>query len=384
MRSQVFIVGEREHGTRELVEAMRAFSANEPIRQTRRSIPVRRPGWEPVMMINDFGRPREMSSDESILESVQGPKRRFLLIHCGDGYHRVMFDRRCRAEAVVWVLSAQRRFDETLVNDVLRATYLGAGAVIVFITDAENAEAADERERLARETLTKYELRGDERTVIRSTGALGHGVSGTAWREGITQLFDALENEAPLPVDVVRPMAIIVGGFVDGDVATVGGVVRGEPVSVGAEVELPVLGKRARIVRIGENDSAAVDRADVGRWAYCALEGVTPAEVRKEKVLAKPGAVRLVRSCVGRVCELNDEEIPSRVLVRGHCTNAKAAIEWLDERYMIPRRAKLVFDGPTPWTEDNYVVLLDPASANADRATLLWAATFDADELELA
>lgn len=381
-RSQVFIVGEREHGTRELVEAMRSFAVGEPIRATRRRIPTQRPRDErPAMIINDFGQRRAEFSDESFLEAVQGPKRPFLLIHCGDGYHRVMSERRCRAEAVVWVLSAQRPRDETLINDVLRARYLGAKAVSVFVMDAEDKSLAHACEQFARDTLSKYEMKGDETTVLFSTGPMTAGTKELGWREGVAQLYDALEREVPLPEDVVRPMTIVLGGRTRG-VPAVGGVVRGEPVQRGMEVELPVLGKRSRIVRLAHPAGAETDSVEVGRWAECTLEGVSSDELNDELVLARPGVVRLVRSCVGRVCELNDEEIPTTVAVRGHATSELATIEWLDDRFVIPRRARLVFKRPTPWIDDNYVVLHDPQSSLELRETLLWLGTFDADQVE--
>jgi hypothetical protein len=330
------------------------------------------------MLINDFGQ-RPAFSDESVFEDVRGPKRPFLLIHCGDGFRPVMAERRCRAEAVVWVLSARCARDETLVNDVLRANYLGARAVLVFITDVDDPRSAHECERFARETLSRYALQGDERTVLFATGPMSASADRIGWREGISQLFDALEREAPFPDATTRPMAIVIGGRTRSEQVIVGGFVRGEPVVLGMEVELPVLAKRARVVMLTQPGGPPLEQIDVGRWAKVTLEGVSVAEIERETVLTRPGAARLVRSCVGRVCELNDEAVPPRVFVRGNATSATAAIEWLDERYMIPRRAKLVFEQPTAWIDDNYAVLHDLRSRNASNDTLLWLATFDAE-----
>jgi hypothetical protein len=43
-----------------------------------------------------------------------------------------------------------------------------------------------------------------------------------------------------------------------------------------------------------------------------------------------------------------------------------------------------VFNGPTAWADDNYVVLHDPRAVIEKPDTLLWLATFDADEIEYA
>ncbi len=284
----------------------------------------------------------------------------------------------------MWVLSAVHEHDETEVNDVLRATYLGARPVLVFIMDAEHKELAHECERFARNTLTKYEQKGDERTVLFSTGPMGPGTADTAWRDAIAQLFDELERQTPLPEDVRRPMTVVIGSRIVSEQARVGGIVRGEPVTLGMEVDLPVLGRRARIVSLAQADGARLDRIDVGRWAEMTLEGVSGSEITREIVVTTPGAAKLVRSCTGRVCELNDEVVPQSVHVRGHSTATNAAIEWLDARFMIPRRAKLVFNGPTAWADDNYVVLHDPRAVIEKPDTLLWLATFDADEIEYA
>lgn len=372
---QVFIVGDRSQGSRELVEAMLAFASSETPRPTSR-LQWRRQRSEPAMLVNDWGQ----GTRESFTEVVRGPKREFLLIYCGDGFHVVMNARRCRADSVVWVLSAKARReggDVTDVNDVLRANYCGAKNVIVFVTDAANEDEAHECERFARASLTEYGLLGDERTVVFSSGPLVVKAGDVRWREGVGQLFDALEHECPYEEPIARPKLLVVNSKGESNgVATVAGVVRGESIRVGDELELVRSGRRAKVAKLARFGQAA-DEITAGNRAEIQLEGLDTRTVSFGETLATPGTVELVRTVLGHVCELNDEPVSKRAWVNGVATEAMATLDWLDERFVIPRRVRLVFDQPTPWYRSNYAVLYDPEVRNASPDTRLWLAVFD-------
>ncbi|MFO0563661.1 MAG: hypothetical protein U0269_36890 [Polyangiales bacterium] len=374
MSDQVFIVGEREHGARELVEAMVAFKHREPPTPTVRRR-TSRSRAEPGMIINDWG----LTPRESFTAVAEGPKREFLLIYCGDGYHVVMHQRRCKPDFAVWVLSARAQLEETLVNDVLRARYCGAKGVIVFITDADDEPAAHACERFARKALTDFGLAGDESTVVFSTGSLAAKKGDERWRDGVAQLFDALERECPFAPVIERPMFFVVSGQGESP-ARLTGTVHGAPLRVGAEVELVRAQRTARVVELR---SVSESVPEIGPWRWCSvvLEGVDMRAVDRGETLALAGTAQLVRSVVGHACEMNDEELPQRVWVNGLATNESAQLQWLDERFVIPRRVRIVFDQPTPWHRSNYALLQDPEALSSSNDVRLWLAVFD--ELEL-
>jgi hypothetical protein len=365
MLTELFVVGPRAHGSREVVEALYARSAGRARRPFAREIERPKEASEGgLMLINDFA-PRPKEGPEVLF---RGPKREFVAHYCGDGFRPALRGERRACDGAVWVLSAEQPLDEALIDDAVSAHFCGAERFVVFIKDARDRARADECERFARAALVRAGLRGDERTVLFDTEHAG----ADGWKQGIDSLIDALEAEVPAPAAGPAAMVMTLGSMTTAPKMQLGGMVRCGELRVGDEVALVRSGVRATVARIEARFGEAADVVRAGRWASVELSGVDMRATGINEVLATPGWLTLTRSTRGRFCDLSDEPTPERMVVRGIAGNATATARVSEARgaRRRPREIELLFDEPTPWREGDEALLSDEGGA-------WWIAAFD-------
>ncbi len=373
MLPELFFVGLREHGTRDVLEALYARSNHCSRRRFARKLDPPRENQDGLMIVNDFGRPRPKEGPEVLFH---GPKREFVAHHCGDGIKIVMAGGRRACDGVVWVVSAVHPWDDAWVDDVTSAVFCGARSVAVFVTFAGNRALADRCAIRARAALNEVGLRGDERAVIFDTG-LDDGDDSTQWKIGIDALIDTLEREVIYPVEPPTPAAFDVWMRGPGGV---GGMLKGAELAVGDEVALVRAGITTKIVALNDGIGGPVTRAVAGKMVMAKLDGVDSAAVIAREVVAVPGALTLVETVEVMACDLAAQPIPGVARVRAYVSGDSARIEWLDPPSIRrkPRRARLTFDAPTPWLAGDRGLIEHGAIGNDDDPRYpRWLAAFD-------
>lgn len=347
MISQLFVVGRRAHGTRDVIEALYARHRGKTRRAFNRVLTPKPKA--PLMIVNDWA---DLPDAESEFD-LRGPKLRFFAHHGGDGLHEITGRDNRRCDGVLWVISARAPLEASLVDDVITASQLDAQSIVVFINDVETSEHGSDRagayrcEQFARAALDDVGLNGDGRTVIFDTGLSALGQS-TAWHEGIDQLFDALERECPPSAPRALPLALDTSSRT---ATEVGGALYGEPLSVGDEVELVRAGRRSTITSIRLSGGRTVDTAPVGSWILVGLEGVDAKTIERDETIARPGTFELVREIEGVGFVINRAPLPTRCVVRGYGGSALVKCEWLAaaSHSRRPRPMRLRFEQPWPW-----------------------------------
>jgi hypothetical protein len=378
MLTELFVIGPRAHGSREVVEALYARSAGRDRRPFARVIePPEAPSERGLMLINDFA-PRPKEGPEVLF---RGPKREFVAHFCGDGFRAALRGERRACDGAVWVLSAERALDEALVDDVVSAHFCGAKRFVVFVKDARDRARAHACERFARAALDRAGLRGDERTVVFDTEHAGED----RWKQGIDQLIDALEAEIEYVVGGETATVMTVGSMTTAPMVRLGGMVRCGELRVGDEVALVRAGVRATVAGIQARFGVSAESVQAGRWADVELSGVDMRKVPMNEVIATPGALGLVRSARGTFCDLSDEPMPERINARGIAGSAAATARVSEARgeRRRARQIELVFDEPTPWRDGDEALLSDPAGEEDDDARWpRWLAAFDSARSE--
>lgn len=340
--AQLFVVGRRAHGTRDVIEALYARHRGRARRAFNRVLTPKASG--PLMIVNDWATLPNLESDFDL----RGPKQRFFAHHGGDGLHELVTRDNRRCDGALWVLSARAELEPSLVDDVITASLLDAQSIVVFVNDVDEDRAGAHRcEQFARAALDEAGLGGDARTVIFDTG-LASLARSTAWHDGIDQLFDALERECPPRAPRALPMAFDVTTRTGSEL---GGELLGAALSVGDEVELVRAGRRTTVTRIRLANGRTVESAPPGSWIIVALDGIDQREVEPSETIAQPGALSLVRELEGVAFVVNRAPAPARCVVRGYVGSAVATFEWLEaaSHPRRPRAMRLRFEEPTPW-----------------------------------
>ncbi|MDP3278269.1 MAG: hypothetical protein Q8Q09_23985 [Deltaproteobacteria bacterium] len=290
--AHVFVLGQRTHGTSEVIAALQSIDRPEGlVRFDPRVVnPPRTEQGEVVMLFNDFG----PTSGAARLQPLVTPKRRFTLYECVNDVQALMMAGTKRCDAIVWVHSALAEVTLDPIAQMLDgAVFLGAQAATVFITDAHEASAdtLDAIEQDTRELLSAAGFAGDDCAVVRSSGPIAPNAP-PAWRAGALALRDTLDDTVPYAeLDPTFVMPIEDTFDIRGRGLVVTGPVQRGSVAIGKAVDI-LRDETRTTVRVTalEISRKVTPVARAGQNIGIMLSDCTRNDIARGDLLVSPGA----------------------------------------------------------------------------------------------
>src|SRR5213080_1149524 len=183
---------------------------------------------------------------------------------------------------------------------ILLARQVGVPYIVVALNKCDavdDPELLDLVELEVRELLTKYQFPGDDLPVIRGAAIKAlNGEKGPLADEAILKLYDALDNNVPLPerpIDQPFLMPIEDVFSISGRGTVVTGRIERGKIKVGEEVEIVGLRDTQKSVVTGvEMFRKLLDQGQAGDNIGALLRGTKREEVERGQVLCKPGSVK--------------------------------------------------------------------------------------------
>jgi elongation factor Tu len=199
---------------------------------------------------------------------------------------------------------------------ILLARQVGVPKVVVFINKCdlvEDEEILELIELEIRELLDKNHFDGLGTPIVRGAAIKAlNGEHGPLADEAILRLFDAMDSHIPLPERAKdRPFMMPIEGVMTitgrGTVAT--GLIERGVVRIGDEVEIIGLGETKKSVVTGiESFQRILEHGEAGDNVGCLLRGIGREDLRRGKVLIRPGSLKAHRRFEAEVYVLSAEE----------------------------------------------------------------------------
>ena len=183
---------------------------------------------------------------------------------------------------------------------ILLARQVGVPRMVVFLNKCdvvEDEEILELIELEVRELLDKNHFDGSNTPIIRGSAIKAlNGEHGPLANEAILRLFDALDSYIPLPERAKdRPFMMPIEGVmtITGRGTVVTGLIERGLVRIGDEVEIIGLGEtRKTVVTAIETFQRILEEGEAGDNVGCLLRGIGRGDVRRGKVLARPGSLK--------------------------------------------------------------------------------------------
>jgi elongation factor Tu len=199
---------------------------------------------------------------------------------------------------------------------ILLARQVGVPKVVVFINKCdlvEDEEILELIELEIRELLDRNHFDGSATPIVRGAAIKAlNGEHGPLADEAILRLFDAMDSHIPLPARAKdRPFMMPIEGVMTitgrGTVAT--GLIERGVVRIGDEVEIIGLGETRRSVVTGiETFQRILEQGEAGDNVGCLLRGIGREDLRRGKVLIRPGSLKAHRRFEAEVYVLSAEQ----------------------------------------------------------------------------
>jgi elongation factor Tu len=199
---------------------------------------------------------------------------------------------------------------------ILLARQVGVPRVVVFINKCdvvEDEEILDLIELEVRELLDRNHFDGMNTPIIRGAAIKAlNGEHGPLADEAILRLFDALDSHIPLPERAKdQPFMMPIEGVmtITGRGTVVTGLIERGLVRIGDEVEIIGLGETKKSVVTGiESFQRILEQGEAGDNVGCLLRGIGRQDVRRGKVLTRPGSLKAHSRFEAEVYVLSAEE----------------------------------------------------------------------------
>ena len=198
---------------------------------------------------------------------------------------------------------------------ILLARQVGVPAIVVFMNKVDlvdDAELLELVEMEIRELLSFYEFPGDDIPVIQGS-ALGALNGEAQWVEKVDELMSAVDEYIPMPerlvdLDFLMPVEDVFSITGRGTVAT-GRIERGV-INSGDPVDILGMGAenlKSTVTGV-EMFRKILDRGEAGDNVGLLLRGIEKTDIRRGKVIAKPGSVTPHAKFKAEVYVLSKEE----------------------------------------------------------------------------
>jgi elongation factor Tu len=199
---------------------------------------------------------------------------------------------------------------------ILLARQVGVPKVVVFINKCdlvEDEEILELIELEIRELLDKNHFDGSATPIIRGAAIKAlNGEHGPLADEAILRLFDAMDSHIPVPARAKdRPFMMPIEGVmtITGRGTVVTGLIERGLVRIGDEVEIIGLGETRKSVVTGiESFQRILEQGEAGDNVGCLLRGIGREDVRRGKVLSRPGSLKAHSRFEAEVYVLSAEE----------------------------------------------------------------------------
>jgi elongation factor Tu len=199
---------------------------------------------------------------------------------------------------------------------ILLARQVGVPRVVVFINKCdlvEDEEILELIELEVRELLDRNHFDGSNTPIIRGAAIKAlNGEHGPLADEAILRLFDAMDSYIPLPARPKdRPFMMPIESVmtITGRGTVVTGLIERGLVRIGDEVEIIGLGETRKSVVTGiESFQRILEQGEAGDNVGCLLRGIGREDVRRGKVLSRPGALKAHSRFEAEVYVLSAEE----------------------------------------------------------------------------
>jgi elongation factor Tu len=199
---------------------------------------------------------------------------------------------------------------------ILLARQVGVPRMVVFLNKCDvvdDEELLDLIELEVRELLSKNHFDGDGAPIIRGSAIKAlNGERGPLADKAILKLFDALDSYVPLPErSKDKPFMMPIEGVltITGLGTVVTGLIERGTVNIGDEVEIVGLGETLKSVVTGiETFQHVLEQGEAGDNVGCRLRGIGRDDVRRGKVLARPGSIKPHRRFEAEVYVLTKDE----------------------------------------------------------------------------
>jgi elongation factor Tu len=199
---------------------------------------------------------------------------------------------------------------------ILLARQVGVPKVVVFINKCdlvEDEEILELIELEIRELLDRNYFDGSGTPIIRGAAIKAlNGEHGPLADEAILALFDAMDSHIPLPARAKdRPFMMPIKGVmtITGRCTVVTGLIERGLVRIGDEVEIIGLGETKKSVVTGiESFQRMLEQGEAGDNVGCLLRGIGREDVRRGKVLIRPGSLKAHKRFEAEVYVLSAEE----------------------------------------------------------------------------
>jgi elongation factor Tu len=199
---------------------------------------------------------------------------------------------------------------------ILLARQVGVPKVVVFINKCdlvEDEEILELIELEVRELLDRNHFDGSNTAIIRGAAIKAlNGEHGPLADEAILRLFDAMDSHIPLPQRAKdKPFMMPIEGVMTitgrGTVAT--GLIERGVVRIGDEVEIIGLGEtRKSVVTSIESFQRILEQGEAGDNVGCLLRGIGREDLRRGKVLSRPGSLKAHSRFEAEIYVLSAEE----------------------------------------------------------------------------
>jgi elongation factor Tu len=199
---------------------------------------------------------------------------------------------------------------------ILLARQVGVPKVIVFINKCdlvEDEEILELIELEIRELLDRNHFDGSATPIVRGAAIKAlNGEHGPLADEAIISLFDAMDSHIPVPARAKdRPFMMPIEGVmtITGRGTVVTGLIERGLVRIGEEVEIVGLGETKKSVVTGiETFQRVLEQGEAGDNVGCLLRGIGREDVRRGRVLSRPGSLKAHRRFEAEIYVLSAEE----------------------------------------------------------------------------
>jgi elongation factor Tu len=199
---------------------------------------------------------------------------------------------------------------------ILLARQVGVPKVVVFINKCdlvEDEEILELIELEVRELLDRNHFDGSATPVIRGAAIKAlNGEHGPLADEAILRLFDAMDSHIPLPERAKdKPFVMPIEGVmtITGRGTVVTGLIERGLVRIGDEVEIIGLGETKKsVVTSIESFQRILEQGEAGDNVGCLLRGIGREDIRRGKVLSRPGSLKAHSRFEAEIYVLSAEE----------------------------------------------------------------------------
>ena len=248
-------------------------------------------------------------------------KRHYAHVDCPGhaDYIKNMITGAAQMDGAILVIAATDGPMAQTKEHILLARQVGVPAIVVFLNkcdQVDDEELLELVEMEVRETLSGYEVPGDEIPIIKGSALNALTCEGGVDDPDfacIKELMDAVDDYIPTPdrkadQPFLMPVEDVFTISGRGTVAT-GRVERGQ-LKAGEEVEIVGLTdeKKKTVVTSMEMFRKTLDYVEAGDNVGCLLRGVAKTDIERGQVLSKPGSIHPHTKFTGQVYVLSKDE----------------------------------------------------------------------------